>query len=104
MLATSKINIINKENPTKEYFEGKKKIIQQRFYIEKNEEFFIISHSNYTNKKGFFIIGINKKDEVFTIDSTECDYIGELQSNTKMKYKNETPKFPIQTISILDLL
>ena len=65
MIAISKETIINKYNPTKEIYVGKRKIVQDNYFCDIFNELGVISKCNSIN--GYFYIVINKKDEIFLI-------------------------------------
>lgn len=77
MLIKSKINLINKHNPTRktEVFEkGKFRNIEETVYLVKvGEEVGIISKSFYVGKQGCFYCVINSKNETFTLDKNDLE-------------------------------
>lgn len=77
MKVTSKIDLINKNNPEKKIYtfnRGKREVKTQINYdIKIGEELTILGESLYCHKDGFFFIVKCKNGEVILLDSDKTD-------------------------------
>jgi hypothetical protein len=114
MITTSKINLINKNNPTiKIQEQGKKKLVEiANYLVKQGDKIKLLSCCSYVGKLGYFFCCINEKNETFMLDSSEIYLNKEKQDLFIKEYfanptfydsRNKTPLFKEEPLSQLDL-
>lgn len=119
MFSTCLIDLIDRYNPTKEIWAGKKKTIEPNYIVRKNDSIKILTCNIYVDEKrtGEYFFGvINNKNKTFYLDEDEIlfgigcskkeDFIKDYFNNHNigdMKNKIPTYEKEQQEISPLDL-